>query len=145
MVERSKIISRYEDKLKIKVVEYNTIESTVIPQNTERIILDKLETFEKSTLYTDKKLSLKTLSSAMSTNTKYLSYVINKHKERNFNNYINELRISYIIVKFIEEPEYLNYSATKLAEESGFVSRTAFVTKFKEITGNTPSEYRAGL
>ena len=145
MVDRAKIISRYEDKLKTKIVDYKAIESIVIPLNTEKIILDKLETFEESLLYTDKTLSLRTLSSLLSINTKYLSYIINKHKGRNFNNYINELRVNYIIRKFIEEPEYIKFSATKLAEESGFVSRTAFVTKFKEITGKTPSEYRAGL
>jgi len=33
-------------------------------------------------------------------NSKYLSHVINKNKNQNFNVYINNLRINYIVEKF---------------------------------------------
>lgn len=112
-----------------------------IPTETEHTILAKLKKFENSTKYTHKDMSLATLAAQLDVNTKYLSEIINKHYHDNFNTYINRLRINYIIEKLKNEPEYLNYKISYLAEESGFSSHSSFATVFKTITGIAPTVF----
>lgn len=110
-----------------------------IPTETEQSILAKLKRFENSVKYTNKDMSLATLAAQFDVNTKYLSEIINKHYQDNFNTYINRLRINYIIEKLKNEPEYLNYKISYLADESGFSSHSSFATVFKSITGIAPT------
>lgn len=110
-----------------------------IPTETEQSILAKLKRFEGSIKYTNKDMSLATLAAQFDVNTKYLSEIINKHYQDNFNTYINRLRINYIIEKLKNEPEYLNYKISYLADESGFSSHSSFATVFKSITGIAPT------
>jgi AraC-like DNA-binding protein len=113
----------------------------VIPTETEQTILTKLKRFENSIKYTSKDMSLATLAAQLDINTKYLSEVINKHYQDNFNTYINKLRINFIIEKLKNEPEYLNYKISYLAEVSGFSSHSSFATVFKSITGIAPTTF----
>ncbi|MBS7332687.1 MAG: helix-turn-helix transcriptional regulator [Weeksellaceae bacterium] len=113
----------------------------VISKNTEVEILEKLKDFEKSNRYLSKEMSLAVLAGQFETNTKYLSEVINKYKGKNFNSYINELRVNYIAYLMKENPEFLNYKVSYLAEVSGFSSHSSFTTVFKSITGMSPNVY----
>lgn len=115
--------------------------SPVTPKETEKTLLAKLNRFENSSRFTAKDMSLAQLAAKFETNTKYLSEVINIHKEKNFNSYINELRIGYIIEKLKNEPAYLNYKISYLADESGFASHSSFATVFKSITGISPTVF----
>ena len=100
----------------------------------------KLEEFEKSNGYLNKNMSLSMLSSQMEINTKYLSEVIN-NKEKNFNGYINKLRINHIVQLLRNDSTFLNYKVSYLAEYSGFSSHSAFTTVFKSVTGMSPNAY----
>ena len=113
----------------------------VIPTETEQNILSKLKKFEASTRFVNKDMSLATLSAQLDINSKYLSEIINKHYQDNFNTYINKLRINYIIEKLKNEPGYLNYKISYLADESGFSSHSSFATIFKSITGIAPTTF----
>ena len=112
-----------------------------IPTETEQNILASLKKFEGTTKFTNRDMSLATLAAQLDVNTKYLSEIINKHYNDNFNTYINKLRINYIIEKLKNEPEYLNYKISYLAEESGFSSHSSFATVFKTITGIAPTVF----
>jgi AraC-like DNA-binding protein len=114
--------------------------STKISREKEDEILQKLEEFEKSDGYLNKNMSLSLLSSQMEINTKYLSEVIN-NKEKNFNGYINKLRINHIVQLLREDSTFLNYKVSYLAEYSGFSSHSAFTTVFKSVTGMSPNVY----
>src|SRR5690606_27745231 len=107
-----------------------SINSRIMPPSTEEKILKKLEKFENSGLYTQNTISLSYLATYCETNSKYLSYVINTHKKQDFNNYINELRINYIIRKLNNNPLYRRYKIASLAEEAGFSSQNKFATIF---------------
>jgi len=113
----------------------------VIPVETEQNLLAKLKKFETSTRFTNKEMSLAVLAAQFDTNTKYLSEIINKHNNDNFNTYINKLRIAYIIEKIKTEPNYRNYKISYLADESGFSSHSSFTTIFKSITGIAPTTF----
>ena len=115
--------------------------TTGIPEETERIILQKLINFEKGTKFTNPDMSIAFLASKFETNTKYLSEIINRHKGKNFNSYINELRINYIIEKLKSDPIYFSYKISYLAEESGFSSHSSFATVFKSVTGISPTRF----
>lgn len=116
-------------------------DSNKISKEKEDEILQKLQEWEQSDQYLSKSMSLSMLSAQMGVNTKYLSEVINNSKEKNFNGYINELRINHIAHLLKTDPTYLNYKVSYLAEFSGFSSHSAFTTVFKSVTGMSPNAY----
>ncbi|WP_452227188.1 helix-turn-helix domain-containing protein [Lacinutrix cladophorae] len=113
----------------------------VIPEETENTILSKLKRFENSQKFLNKEMSLAVLAGQFETNTKYLSEIINKHYNDNFNTFINKLRLNYIIDKLKTEPSYINYKISFLAEESGYSSHSSFATVFKSIIGMSPATF----
>ncbi|MDP9958043.1 AraC-like DNA-binding protein [Epilithonimonas hungarica] len=109
-----------------------------ISSDTERKILSKLEEFEASGKFLEKDVTLGFLANQFGTNTKYLSEVINKNRSQKFSNYINSLRIDYIVHKLYNEPKYREYKISYLAEESGFASPQVFIMAFKKVYDVTP-------
>lgn len=139
-----KIISRLEiskDNVVVETIAQSEAKTYSIPEKTEKTLLEKLAKFEESGKFINKSISLNTLARQLDTNTKYLSEIINTHKNGNFNAYINELRVKYILKKLQTDPVYLNYKVSYLAEESGFSSHSAFATVFKTVTGISPTTY----
>lgn len=114
---------------------------TQSPNPVEKDLLEKLQKFEQSGKFTNPKLTIASLALQFKTNTSYLSEVINKYKGKNFNTYINELRIAYICHKIYNQKEYQTYKISYLAEESGFTSHSSFATVFRNITGISPSVF----
>lgn len=112
-----------------------------INEEKEAELLNKLSKFERAEKFVNSKLSLSLLASQLNTNTNYISEIINKHKGKNYNTYINELRIDFICKKIVNEPEYRNYKISYLAEASGFSTYASFSSVFKNITGMSPSTF----
>lgn len=108
---------------------------------TEQKILHKLEKFEKSRLFIKNTISLPYLASYCNTNTKYLSHIINTYKKKDFTNYVNELRVKYIIEKLNSDPQYHKFKISTLAEEAGFSSQSKFAAAFRKVTSVLPSEF----
>jgi len=125
----------------VQTVKKEVTKNLIIPAETEQALLSKLKKFEASKKFTNREMSLATLSAQFETNTKYLSEIINRHRHDNFNTYINKLRIAYIIEKMKTDAAYLNYKISYLAEESGFASHSSFATIFKSITGIAPTTF----
>jgi len=138
-LESDKTIST-ENKLEptIEIQKDSTFQS---PNSVEKDLLEKLQKFEESEKFTNPKLTIASLALQFKTNTSYLSEVINKYKGKNFNTYINELRIAYICQKIYNNKEYQNYKISYLAEECGFASHSSFATVFRNITGISPSVF----
>ncbi|HLV24003.1 MAG TPA: helix-turn-helix transcriptional regulator [Moheibacter sp.] len=116
-----------------------------ITDETVHNILQRLEKFEKSKTYLKKEISLGYLAAHLSTNTRYLSEIIKQHKGKSFNNYINGLKINYIALLLLKEPNYREYKISYLADMCGFSSRVVFTTTFKKETGVSPSYYIENL
>jgi AraC-like DNA-binding protein len=130
-VTRNNLIIRFTEKKEIS-------KKVFIPQETEQVLLTKLKRFENSKRFTNNDMSLAVLAGQFETNTKYLSEVINKHYNVNFNTYINKLRINYIVEKLKSDANFMNYKISYLAETCGFSSHSSFATVFKSITGIAP-------
>lgn len=130
-VTRNNFIVRFSEKKDVN-------KKFFVPEDTEQLLLSKLKRFENSTRFTSKDMSLAVLAGQFETNTKYLSEVINKHYNVNFNTYINKLRINFIVKKLKSDSNFINYKISYLAETSGFSSHSSFATVFKSITGIAP-------
>lgn len=128
--------------LKINNADGNDNSAEVLlSKKTKKELLKKLEAFEASNQFLDKNMSLSTLVGELNTNAKYLRPILKFEKHTDYNSYINELRIKYIVEKLKTNPEYLNYKISYLAEESGFSSHSKFSASFKNITGLCPSKF----
>lgn len=114
---------------------------SLMTSETESKLLELLEEFEKGELYNNKNMSLSFLAAELNTNTKYLSYVINRHKCTDVKTYVNRLRINYIVDKLINDDKYRQYKISILAEECGFSSHSKFASVFKAVTDFSPSAY----
>lgn len=142
-----KLLEKIENEEKLHAEEKldasptQSTKSLVIPESTEQAILERLEDFEKSTKFTDTNMSLNLLAKQMKTNTKYISEIIRTSKNKNFNTYINELRVNHIIHLMKTDRKYLTYKVSYLAESCGFSSHSAFTVVFKSITGLTPKQF----
>lgn len=133
--------AQVEENLENKSKELISKKTASILSETEERILKELVLFEESLEFNNSEISLFNLANQINTNTKYLSEIIKKHKGVNFNQYINELRIKYIVEKLSNNPEYLKYKISHLAEETGFSSHSAFTSVFKQIMEISPSAF----
>lgn len=87
-------------------------------------------------LFQNSALSLEVLAHKLKTNRTYLSASINTCAGCNFNQWINDFRVEYIL-KRIHSGQKLSV----LAQQAGFVSTDAFYRNFKRKTHLTPHEY----
>ncbi len=108
-------------------------------------ILDKLENFEKKKGFLKTNLKVTSLAKRFSTNTKYLSEVINIHKGKPFIHYINDLRIDYILNELQENKILQKYTIKGIAQEAGFNTSESFASAFKKRTGLKPSYFLKNL
>lgn len=112
-----------------------------IDKDVKEIILSKLEKLEKENFFIDTNCSLHLLSEQLKTNPKYLSQVINREKKSNFNNYINELRINYLLPKLLKDVEFRNSKLSYIAVSLGYNNLNTFNTAFKKRQGILPSYF----
>ncbi|TYR36542.1 AraC family transcriptional regulator [Sphingobacterium phlebotomi] len=128
--------------------EENETDSSIPVVISEQVvdkIMMRLEEFEKKHLYIKRNVSLSYLAIYCDTNAKYLSMVINSHKKKDFYNYINELRIKYVVEKLTNYPYYRRLKVAVLADEAGFSSQSKFAVHFKKVTSLSPSEFIKSL
>lgn len=118
------------------------------PKYNEKAINDvkkKLDGFKKSNGFLKKGITIEKLAKKFGTNRTFLSYVLNSVLGLSFIDYINRLRVEYIIAKVKAEPKYLLYTIEALGEEAGFASRQSFSDQFKNVTGTRPTDYFKAL
>lgn len=117
------------------------IDEKVLGINKEVVddLLQKLEKFETNQLFLKKGLTLSKFSDQLKTNSSYLSKVINHYKGKNFTNYINELRIEYVIDLLKTERVTQKYTIKALSEMTGFATTQHFSDAFYLKTGLRPS------
>ncbi|WP_242651373.1 helix-turn-helix domain-containing protein [Myroides marinus] len=130
-------INELISKIESKVV----IESEYLSKEMITYLDKSIQEFESSKMFLNKEMSLSSLSARLGVNSRYLSYYINKNKEKDFANYINELRIGYIVKSIEKNSNYRKYKISHLADKSGFSSHSRFTINFKKVTGVLPSEY----
>lgn len=106
------------------------------------IILRLKNLLEQNPLYLDANLSLQQVSKELNEKERSISQAINTIENRNFKDFINELRIKHAIEQLTI---YKEKAIFEIMFESGFNSKGSFNNAFKKYTGQTPSEYRNTL
>ena len=106
-----------------------------INSDTVAEILKLLDKFENDKKYLVKDWNQGTLAAYLNTNVRYIAGIISHYRDKGFNEYINELRIDYIISLLHKDAKYRKYSNNALAEEAGFSTTQRFSFAFKAKTG----------
>ncbi|MBJ2126619.1 helix-turn-helix domain-containing protein [Flavobacterium sp. IB48] len=110
-------------------------EITDISPETVQQIIRHLERFERDKKFLQKEATLATLTVRFNTNSKYLSKVIYHRSGKRFADYINDLKIDYLVELLRNSSMHRNYSIGSLAEEAGFTSTPRFTNAFHSKTG----------
>ena len=92
-------------------------------------------------MYLNENLSLRELASQMKSDPNLISFILNKHLNSNFYDFVNRHRIEEVKNK-LGDPRYKHLSLLGIALESGFNSKTTFNRVFKQVTGATPTEFQ---
>ncbi|MCG8329861.1 MAG: helix-turn-helix domain-containing protein [Chitinophagales bacterium] len=100
--------------------------------------LDYLITEDK--IHEDPALSLRLLADKMKLHPNKLSWLLNEHIGKNFNEYVNAFRLEAFKQKALD-PGNSHLTLLGLAYESGFNSKTVFNAFFKKTEGTTPSNW----
>jgi len=95
--------------------------------NTIKIRLSKLE---KEEFFLNRNIKIGDIAKKMGTNNKYLSTYINHFYGKNFNQYINDMRIEYATKKLKNDLIFRKWTLTAIANEIGFNSREYFANAF---------------
>ena len=101
--------------------------------------LEKAMVLEK--LYRNPELTLSDLAIHLGTNPSFLSKMINRSFEKNFNDFVNEYRVMEVKGQ-LSNPELANLTIMSLAYDAGFNSKATFNRAFKKFTGDSPKTYQ---
>ena len=112
-----------------------------VPDEIVENILLSLNKFEEKNQFIMRDITLVLLAKKLNTNSNYLSKVINTYKEKNFTNYINELRIEYAIEKMKTDVTFRKYTIKAIALDVGFKSSDSFSKAFLKQKEIKPSYF----
>lgn len=101
--------------------------------------IEKVDNWIKTDGYVQQGLTIKELSEILHTNRTYLSAYIKTTYKMTFREWITGLRLEYAKNMLKEHPEI---NIQKLAESSGFLSRSNFIKLFSEKEGCTPAKWK---
>ncbi len=100
---------------------------------------EKVDNWIKTDGYVQQGLTIKELSKILYTNRTYLSAYIKTTYKMTFREWITSLRLEYAKNILKKHPEI---NIQKLAESSGFLSRSNFIKLFSEKEGCTPAKWK---
>lgn len=107
----------------------------------QEFYLERLQKMmEEEALYCEENLSIRSLADKIDLHPNKLSWLVNEILGKNFNEYLNSLRLQAFQTKALE-PEYSHLSLLGLAYECGFNSKSVFNDYFKKTEGQTPSAW----
>ncbi|MGX5686872.1 helix-turn-helix domain-containing protein [Chryseobacterium cucumeris] len=101
----------------------------------------KLEHFEKSKKFLRKNITTDSLAKDLGTNRDYLSKSVNELKGKNFSQYLNELRINYIVQELKDNEKLRKHTILSIANDIGYNNSESFANAFKKVTGTLPSYF----
>jgi AraC-like DNA-binding protein len=136
-VGRGTLVFVKPDENKTENKNFSKLGQEEVQRHIERII--QLMRGEK--MYLNENLSLRELASQMKSDPNLISFILNKHLDSNFYDFINCYRIEEVKNK-LSDPRYKHLSLLGIALESGFNSKTTFNRVFKQVTGVTPTEFQ---
>lgn len=102
--------------------------------------LEKLDALmTQSKLYQNENLSLASLANALGVSSHQLSELVNTRLGLGFSRYIRERRVAAAKELLVSAP---HQSILSISMDTGFKSQSSFYAAFKEVTGQSPGDYR---
>ena len=109
-------------------------------ENLEEVVrLNKLMNTEQ--LYLDAELGLNQLAERLGVSANHLSMLLNEYIGKNFYDYVNAFRVEEV-QRRLKDPAYKKQTISSIGGDCGFNSKSAFNRIFKNLTGQTPSQYQ---
>ena len=130
-------IQSEEELLTNSGIEPEMVSEEVPESYTE--FIEKVDNWIKTDGYVQQGLTIKELSKILYTNRTYLSAYIKTTYKMTFREWITGLRLEYAKNILKEHPEI---NIQKLAESSGFLSRSNFIKSFTEKEGCAPGKWK---
>jgi len=118
-----------------------TYKKLTIDEEKVSQILKRLDKLERERYFLRLDCNLRDIAKKVKTNHTYLSKIIHTYKEKNFTDYINDLRIEYAVKRLKEDRKFRSFSIKSIANEIGYKSDYSFAKHFKAKTGLNPSYY----
>ena len=131
-------IQSEEELLTNSETEHEIVSEKEVPKSYTEFI-ERVDNWIKTEGYVQQGLTIKELSEILYTNRTYLSAYIKTTYKMTFREWITSLRLEYAKNILKEHPEI---NIQKLAESSGFLSRSNFIKLFSEKEGCTPAKWK---
>ena len=131
-------IQSEEELLTNSETEHEIVSEKEVPKSYTEFI-ERVDNWIKTDGYVQQGLTIKELSEILYTNRTYLSAYIKTTYKMTFREWITSLRLEYAKNILKEHPEI---NIQKLAESSGFLSRSNFIKSFTEKEGCTPAKWK---
>ena len=131
-------IQSEEELLTNSETEHEIVSEKDVPRSYTEFI-ERVDNWIKTDGYVQQGLTIKELSEILYTNRTYLSAYIKTTYKMTFREWITGLRLEYAKNILKEHPEI---NIQKLAESSGFLSRSNFIKLFTEKEGCTPAKWK---
>jgi AraC-like DNA-binding protein len=122
-----------------EVVAMRYASSTLKNLDTQTLNDQLIQILKTQKAYKDPELSLSGLASQLGISNHQLSELINSHHGQGFSQLVREYRVADAKTQLIEQPKA---SVLSIGLDVGFSSQSNFYTAFKEITGETPGQFR---
>ena len=116
--------------------------SNLTDESREQLLARIRDVMHNPAEFCQEDFTIERLASAIGSNTKYVSQVINEMLGKTFNTLLNEQRIGEVCKRLVDTEHYGSMTLEAVAAEAGFKSRSHFIRTFKKITGLTPSQYQ---
>lgn len=128
-----------EPPVEIRDVKYEKakISDELLVEYDKRI----MEVIVRSKMFLKPDLKLDDLANQTKISRYYLGQYFSRVHNLNFNQYINKLRIDYVLHYIQKQKSIDDLTVNELLAISAFNSRTSFFRSFKEFVGVPPSEY----
>jgi AraC-like DNA-binding protein len=116
---------------------FSRLSSDEIQHYAERI----LAIMSGDKIFLNENLSLRELAAKLNTDPNLISFVLNNHMSSTFYDFVNRYRVEEVKQRMTDS-SYSHLTLLGIALESGFNSKTTFNRVFKQLTGQTPSEFQ---
>ncbi|WP_298513512.1 tetratricopeptide repeat protein [uncultured Kordia sp.] len=138
-----KKISALEEEEKVALQKTSKKESKniLVDDSTIKVIIGRLNKLEAQKYFLKPNCTLTSIAKKTKTNVTYLSQIINSEKGKTFSEYINDLRIEYVLKRLKNDKKFRSFSIKGIATEIGYKTDDSFVKHFKKKTGLNPSYY----
>ncbi|WP_162425752.1 helix-turn-helix domain-containing protein [Pontibacter pudoricolor] len=117
---------------------------TVQTGDIESLFQQVAQFMQATECFKEKTIKVHSLAARLGIPAYKLSLALNTYAKTNFNDFVNQYRISYLKAQLEKEGFLQNFTIEALALQAGFASRSGFYKAFKKMEGISPKEYLAG-